>query len=77
MKGRLCKACILKHFLLCNLHNTLFGWWGFLSFFVNLFALAFNTFAFLKCFVLGGDLGGRRQRAHPQRYADYQEKREG
>ena len=50
--GDMCKSCALKMFFKCTAITMVAGWWGIISFFVNLFVIAYNTIEFFSCLVM-------------------------
>src|ERR1700679_1453819 len=42
LRGRLCKACISKHFWEMTTITFFFGWWGIISFFYSLYSIPQN-----------------------------------
>lgn len=61
LAGNLCKRCISKTFWEYMLITTFFGWWGIISFFVNLVAIPMNLVAFFGSMDLADEWpqGGR------------------
>lgn len=46
--GQMCKPCATKTFLKVQLHGLVLGWWGTISFFVNIFNILYNTINYAR-----------------------------
>ena len=48
LQGEFCESCLTHYFWKYTLINLVFGWWGFLSFFITIVILLNNLAQFLK-----------------------------
>ncbi len=69
-KGNLCKSCINRYFWEFTTINMLFGWWGIISFFLNIIFIANNVIRYLSCLSMAPVGHGTRERDMPGPHAD-------
>jgi hypothetical protein len=67
VKGNLCKSCIHRYFWELTTINLLFGWWGIISFFVNVIFIGNNVVRYLGCLGMAsaGSGGGAGESYRP------------
>jgi hypothetical protein len=49
IKGDLCKSCVHHYFWELTMMSMLLGWWGIISFFLNIFFIGNNVIRYLGC----------------------------
>ncbi len=63
IRGYLCKSCIHTNFWKFTGLTLATGWWGFVSFFVNIFFILNNVGRYLACLAMPSHFTDEEQRA--------------